>query len=71
MREIYADFLRIILRLKVEGDIKADEVVPEKENPFREGNLSYSKSGESTIQDGSDLPAMADIAGEVDIETDD
>ena len=71
VREIYADFLRIMLRLKVEGGVKADEVVPEEENPFREENLSYSRSGESTIQDNSDLPAMADIAGEVDIEADD
>ena len=71
VREIYADFLRIMLRLKVEGGVKADEVVPEEENPFREENLSYSRSGESTIQDDSDLPAMADIAGEVDIEADD
>ena len=71
VREIYADFLRIMLRLKVEGGVKADEVVPEKENPFREENLSYSRSGESTIQDESDLSAMADIAGEVDIEADD
>ena len=65
VREIYADFLRIMLRLKVEGDVRADEVVP------GEGNLSYSRSGESTIQDDSDLSAMADIAGEVDIEADD
>ena len=71
VKEIYADFLRIMLRLKVEGDVKADEVVPEEENPFREENLSYSRSGESTIQDDSDLPAMADIAGNVDIEADD
>ena len=71
VREIYADFLRIMLRLKVEGGVKADEVVPEEENPFREENLSYSRSGESTIQDDSDLSAMADIAGNVDIETDD
>ena len=65
VREIYADFLRIMLRLKVEEDVRADEVVP------GEGNLSYSRSGESTIQDDSDLSAMADIAGEVDIEADD
>ena len=71
VREIYADFLRIMLRLKVEGGVRADEVVPEEGNPFREENLSYSKSGESTIQDDSDLSAMADIAGEVDIEADD
>ena len=71
VREIYADFLRIMLRLEVEGDVRADEVVPEEGNPFREENFSYSKSGESTIQDESDLPAMADIAGEVDIEADD
>ena len=45
--------------------------MPGEGNPFREENLSYSRSGESTIQDDSDLPAMADIAGEVDIETDD
>ena len=71
VREIYADFLRTILRLEAEGGVKADEVVPEEGNPFREENLSYSRSGESTIQDDSDLPAMADIAGEVDIEADD
>ena len=71
VREIYADFLRTMLRLEVEGGVRADEVVPEEGNPFREENLSYSKSGESTIQDDSDLPAMADIAGEVDIEADD
>ena len=71
VREIYADLLRIMLRLKAEGGVKADEVVPEEENPFREENLSYSKSGESTIQDESDLSAMADIAGKVDIEADD
>ena len=53
------------------GGVRADEVVPEEENPFREENLSYSKSGESTIQDESDLSAMADIAGEADIEADD
>ena len=71
VREVYADFLRTMLRLKAEGGVKADEVVPEEGNPFREENLSYSKSGESTIQDDSDLSAMADIAGEVDIEADD
>ena len=71
VREVYADLLRTILRLKVEGGVKADEVAPEEENPFREENLSYSKSGESTIQDESDLSTMADIAGEVDIEADD
>ena len=71
VREVYADFLRTMLRLKAEGGVKADEVVPEEGNPFREENLSDSKSGESTIQDDSDLSAMADIAGEVDIEADD
>ena len=71
VREVYADFLRTMLRLKAEGGVKADEVVPEEGNPFREENLSYSKSGESTIQDDSDLSAMADIAGEADIEADD
>ena len=71
VREVYADLLRTMLRLEVEGGVRADEVVPEEGNPFREENLSYSKSGESTIQDESDLPAMADIAGEVDIEADD
>ena len=71
VREIYADFLRIMLRLEVEGGVRADEIAPEEGNPFREESLSYSKSGESTIQDESDLPAMADIAGEVDIEADD
>ena len=65
VREVYADLLRTMLRLEVEGDVRADEVAPEEES------LSYSRSGESTIQDDSDLPAMADIAGEVDIETDD
>ena len=65
VREIYADFLRIMLRLEVEGDVRADEVVPE------EGSLSYSRSGESTIQDDSDLPAMADVTGSVDIKADD
>ena len=71
VREIYADLLRTILRLEAEGGVRTDEVAPEEGNPFREENLSYSKSGESTIQDDSDLPAMADIAGEVDIEADD
>ena len=71
VREVYADLLRTMLRLKAEGGVREDEVVPEEGNPFREENLSYSKSGESTIQDESDLPAMADIAGEVDIEADD
>ena len=71
VREIYADFLRIMLRLKVEGGVKADEVVPEEENPFREENLSYSKSGESTIQDESDLSIMADVTGGTDAEADD
>ena len=71
VREIYADFLRIMLRLEVEGDVKADEVVPEKENPFREENLSYSRSGESTIQDDSDLSAMAGVTGGTDAEADD
>ena len=65
VREIYADLLRIMLRLKAEGGVRADEVVPEEES------LSYSRSGESTIQDESDLPAMADVAGEADIEADD
>ena len=71
VREIYADFLRIMLRLKVEGGVKADEVVPEEENPFREENLSYSRSGESTIQDDSDLSAMAGVTGGTDAEADD
>ena len=71
VREVYADLLRTMLRLEVEGGVRADEVVPGEGNPFREENLSYSRSGESTIQDDSDLPAMADIAGEVDIEADD
>ena len=71
VREVYADLLRTMLRLEVEGGVRADEVVPGEGNPFREENLSYSKSGESTIQDDSDLPAMADIAGNVDIEADD
>ena len=71
VREIYADLLRIILRLEVEGGVRADEVVPEEGNPFREENLSYSKSGESTIQDESDLSAMADVTGSVDIKADD
>ena len=70
VREIYADFLRIMLRLKVEGDVKADEVVPEEENPFREENLSYSKSGESTIQDESDLSVMTGVVEEADKGTD-
>ena len=65
VREVYADLLRTMLRLEVEGGVRADEVAPEEES------LSYSRSGESTIQDDSDLPAMADIAGEVDIEADD
>ena len=65
VREIYADLLRIMLRLEVEGDVRADEVAPEEES------LSYSRSGESTIQDDSDLSAMADIAGNMDIEADD
>ena len=65
VREVYADFLRTMLRLEVEGGVRADEVVPGEES------LSYSRSDESTIQDDSDLPAMADIAGEVDIEADD
>ena len=71
VREVYADLLRIMLRLEVEGGVRADEVVPGEGNPFREENLSYSRSGESTIQDDSDLSAMADIAGEADIEADD
>ena len=71
VREVYADLLRTMLRLEVEGGVRADEVVPEEGNPFREENLSYSRSGESTIQDDSDLSAMADIAGEADIEADD
>ena len=71
VREAYADLLRTMLRLEVEGGVRADEVAPGEGNPFREENLSYSRSGESTIQDDSDLPAMADIAGEVDIEADD
>jgi len=71
VREVYADLLRTMLRLEVEGGVRADEVVPEEENPFREENLSYSRSGESTIQDDSGLSAMADIAGEADIEADD
>ena len=64
VKEVYADFLRIILRLEVEGGVKADEVVPEEENPFREENLSYSRSGESTIQDDSDLSTMARVVEE-------
>ena len=71
VREIYADLLRTMLRLEVEGDVRADEVVPEKENPFREENLSYSRSGESTIQDDSDLSAMAGVTGGTDAEADD
>ena len=71
VREIYADLLRIMLRLEVEGGVRADEVVPEEGNPFREGSLSYSRSGESTIQDDSDLSAMADVTGSVDIKADD
>ena len=71
VREIYADFLRTMLRLEVEGGVKEDEVAPEKENPFREENLSYSKSGESTIQDESDLPAMANVTEGTDEEADD
>ncbi len=71
VKEVYADFLRIMLRLEVEGGIKVDEVVPEKENPFREENLSYSRSGESTIQDDSDLSAMAGAVEEVGTGTDD
>jgi len=70
VKEVYADFLRIMLRLEVEGGVKADEVVPEEENPFREENLSYSKSGESTIQDESDLSAMAGVVEEADKGTD-
>ena len=71
VKEVYADFLRIMLRLEVEGGIKVDEVVPEKENPFREENLSYSRSGEFTIQDDSDLSAMAGAVEEVGTGTDD
>ena len=71
VREVYADLLRTMLRLEAEGDVRADEVVPEEENPFHEESLSYSRSGESTIQDESDLPAMAGVTGEVDIEADD
>mgnify|MGYP001652491359 FL=1 len=70
VKEVYADFLRIMLRLEVEGGVKADEVVPEEENPFREENLSYSKSGESTIQDDSDLSTMAGVVEEADKGTD-
>jgi len=70
VKEVYADFLRIMLRLKVEGGVKADEVVPEEENPFREENLSYSRSGESTIQDDSDLSTMAGVVEEADKGTD-
>ena len=71
VREIYADLLRTILRLEVEGGVREDEVAPEEENPFREENLSYSKSGESTIQDESDLPAMANVTEGTDEEADD
>ena len=71
VREVYADLLRTMLRLEVEGGVRADEVVPEEGNPFREESLSYSRSGESTIQDDSDLPPMADVTGEVDIGADD
>ena len=71
VREIYADFLRTILRLEAEGGVRADEVAPEKENPFREENLSYSKSGESTIQDESDLSTMANVTEGTDKEADD
>ena len=71
VREIYADLLRTMLRLEVEGGVRADEIVPGEGNPFREENLSYSRSGESTIQDDSDLPAMADVTGSVDIKADD
>ena len=71
VREIYADLLRTMLRLEAEGGVRADEVAPEEGNPFREGSLSYSRSGESTIQDDSDLPAMADVTGSVDIKADD
>ena len=70
VKEVYADFLRIMLRLEVEGGVKADEVVPEEENPFREENLSYSRSGESTIQDDSDLSTMAGVVEEADKGTD-
>ena len=70
VKEVYADFLRIMLRLEVEGGVKADEVVPEEENPFREENLNYSRSGESTIQDSSDLSAMAGVVEEADKGTD-
>ena len=71
VREVYADLLRTMLRLEVEGGVRADEVVPEEGNPFREENLSYSKSGESTIQDESDLSVMADVTGGTDAEADD
>ena len=71
VREIYADFLRTILRLEAEGGVRADEVVPEGGNPFREENLSYSKSGESTIQDESDLSTMANVTEGTDEEADD
>ena len=70
VREVYADLLRTMLRLKAEGDVKADEVAPEEGNPFREENISYSKSGESTIQDESDLSAMAGVVEEADKGTD-
>ena len=71
VREIYADFLRTMLRLEAEGGVRADEVAPEEENPFREENLSYSKSGESTIQDESDLSTMANVTEGTDEEADD
>ena len=71
VREVYADFLRTMLRLEVEGGVRADEVVPEEGNPFREENLSYSRSGESTIQDDSDLSAMAGVVEEADKGADD
>ena len=71
VREIYADLLRTMLRLEVEGGVRADEVVPEEGNPFREENLSYSKSGESTIQDESDLSTMANVTEGTDEEADD
>ena len=71
VREIYADLLRTMLRLEVEGGVKEDEVAPEEGNPFREESLNYSRSGESTIQDDSDLSAMADVTGSVDIKADD
>ena len=71
VREVYADLLRTILRLKVEGGVRTDEVAPEEENPFREENLSYSRSGESTIQDESDLSTMANVTEVTDEEADD